>query len=220
MGRSKPDGKCKKHPKHKQSPGVCSVCLSEKLSQLSTSASTSRSSSTNTMDCSSSSSLSSYYSSSSSCSYSSPMHRFQYPSQGKGYSLPSFFNGKSISLTKSRSVALVSIRGNKDCHEIKKKGGLWSKLLRRPKDKKVEEGLLDLGNILLLSLICINSEGSSILFALMIRQNPSLIAKKHAGIGSQFGAKVILTMSKKFLEVNVGHGFEAPSCGINEVQDC
>ncbi|KAJ7006875.1 hypothetical protein NC653_006050 [Populus alba x Populus x berolinensis] len=70
----------------------------------------------------------------------------------------------------------------------------------------------------------------------MIRQNPSLIAKKHAGIGSQFGAKVILTMSKKFLEVtnypincwksmsfeqvNVGHGFEAPSCGINEVQDC
>ncbi|KAL9396323.1 hypothetical protein Peur_010576 [Populus x canadensis] len=142
MGRSKPDGKCKKHPKHKQSPGVCSVCLSEKLSQLSTSASNSRSSSTNTMDCSSSSSLSSYYSSSSSCSYSSPMHRFQYPPQGKGYSLPSFFNGKSIFLTKSRSLALVSIRGNKDCHEIKKKGGLWSKLLRRPKDMKVEEGLV------------------------------------------------------------------------------
>lgn len=109
---------------------------------------------------------------------------------------------------------------------------------------------MDLGNILLLSLICIDSEGSSILFALMIRQIPSLIAKKHAGIGSQFGAKVILTMSKKFLEVtsfeistslllilfvdypincwksmsfeqvNVGHGFQAPSCGINEVQDC
>lgn len=47
----------------------------------------------------------------------------------------------------------------------------------------------------------IYSEGSSILFALMIRQIPSLIAKKHAGFCSQFGAKVILTMSKKFLEV-------------------
>lgn len=138
MGRSKPDGKCKKHPKHKQSPGVCSVCLSEKLSQLPTSASTSRSTSTNAMDCSSSSSSPSY-SSSSSCSYSSPTHRYQYSTQGKG-SLPSFFNGRSTFLSKSRSMALVSVRGNKDSHE-KKKGGLWSKFLRRPRDKKVEEGL-------------------------------------------------------------------------------
>ncbi|CAK7347186.1 unnamed protein product [Dovyalis caffra] len=140
MGRSKPDGKCKKHPKHKQSPGVCSVCLSEKLSQLSTSATTSRSTSTNTMDYSSSSSLSSYYSSSSCSSYSSPMHRFQYPTQGRG-SLPVFFNSKNIFLTRSRSLAFVPRRGNKDCHE-KKKGGFWSKLIRLPKNKKVEEGLV------------------------------------------------------------------------------
>ncbi|KAJ6730320.1 hypothetical protein OIU85_021146 [Salix viminalis] len=55
--------------------------------------------------------------------------------------LPSFFNGRSVFLSKSRSMALVSVRGNKDSHE-KKKGGLWSKFLRRPRDKKVEEGLV------------------------------------------------------------------------------
>lgn len=27
-------GRCKKHPKHKQPPGVCSVCLTERLSKL------------------------------------------------------------------------------------------------------------------------------------------------------------------------------------------
>jgi len=136
-GRSKPDRKCKKHPKHEQPPGVCSVCLSEKLSQLPTSATTSRIASLNAMDCSSSCSLSSY---SSFSSYSSPMHHFQYPTHGKG-SFPLFFNGKNMFLTKSRSLAFVPRRGNKDCHE-KKKGGFWSKLLRLPKGKKVEEGLV------------------------------------------------------------------------------
>ncbi|KAJ6919821.1 hypothetical protein NC651_013691 [Populus alba x Populus x berolinensis] len=137
-GRSKPDRKCKKHPKHEQPPGVCSVCLIEKLSQLPTSAtSTSRIASLNTMDSSSSCSLSSY---SSFSSYSSPTHHFQNPAHGKG-SFPLFFNGKNMFLAKSRSLAFVPRRGNKDCHE-KKKGGFWSKLLRLPKGKKVEEGLV------------------------------------------------------------------------------
>ncbi|KAL3592290.1 hypothetical protein D5086_010930 [Populus alba] len=138
-GRSKPDRKCKKHPKHEQPPGVCSVCLIEKLSQLPTSAtsSTSRIASLNTMDSSSSCSLSSY---SSFSSYSSPTHRFQHPAHGKG-SFPLFFNGKNMFLAKSRSLAFVPRRGNKDCHE-KKKGGFWSKLLRLPKGEKVEEGLV------------------------------------------------------------------------------
>ncbi|GLU16145.1 hypothetical protein SLE2022_325940 [Rubroshorea leprosula] len=38
-GRCKPTMGCKKHPKHRQSPGVCSLCLREKLSHLSTSSS-------------------------------------------------------------------------------------------------------------------------------------------------------------------------------------
>ncbi|KAF9673967.1 hypothetical protein SADUNF_Sadunf10G0078800 [Salix dunnii] len=59
---------------------------------------------------------------------------------GKGF-LPSFFNGKSVFLTESRSLAPASMRGNKNCRE-KKKGGLWSKLLCRPKYKKVEGGLV------------------------------------------------------------------------------
>ncbi|XP_010521295.1 PREDICTED: uncharacterized protein LOC104800226 [Tarenaya hassleriana] len=34
--RSSAMGQCKKHPKHRQSPGVCSLCLNQKLSRLST----------------------------------------------------------------------------------------------------------------------------------------------------------------------------------------
>ncbi|KAJ6997654.1 hypothetical protein NC653_014032 [Populus alba x Populus x berolinensis] len=62
------------------------------------------------------------------------------PDRKKG-SFPLFFNGKNMFLAKSRSLAFVPRRGNKDCHE-KKKGGFWSKLLRLPKGKKVEEGLV------------------------------------------------------------------------------
>lgn len=32
-------GQCRKHPKHRQSPGVCSLCLTEKLSRVSTTSS-------------------------------------------------------------------------------------------------------------------------------------------------------------------------------------
>ncbi|KAG5236838.1 hypothetical protein IMY05_010G0087300 [Salix suchowensis] len=137
MGQSKPENKYKKHPKHKQSPGACSVFQVKNflifffiainppknirsvnkitiISQFSASACTSRSTSNKTMDCSSCSPLSSF--SSSSSFHLSPMDRFQYPTQGKGF-LP------------SRSLALVSIRVSKDCY-AKKNGGLWSKLLR------------------------------------------------------------------------------------------
>ncbi|CAH8351799.1 unnamed protein product [Eruca vesicaria subsp. sativa] len=76
---------CKKHPKHRQSPGICSLCLNESLSKLSLdfyeySSSMSSSSSKNVAktvsSCSSASSeseaesdteISSYYSSVSSC---------------------------------------------------------------------------------------------------------------------------------------------------------
>ncbi|KAJ9146474.1 hypothetical protein P3X46_028733 [Hevea brasiliensis] len=145
MPRSRPDGRCKKHPKHKQSPGVCSICLSEKLFQLSNSCSSRTTSSSTAMDSvSSSSSLSSYSSSSCSSSSSSPVHRYRYGVQGKG-SLSFLLSGKNV-LTKSRSLVFVPrTRGNKDRasddNNKKKKGGFLSKLLR-PKNKRIEEGLV------------------------------------------------------------------------------
>ncbi|EEF48547.1 uncharacterized protein LOC8281689 [Ricinus communis] len=142
--RTKPDGRCKKHPKHKQSPGVCSICLSEKLSQLSTTSSSSRA--TSSMDSLSSSSSLSSYSSSSCSSCSSPMHRYRPGHEGKG-SFSFLLSGKNV-LTRSRSLVFISrtkIRGNKEKvdndHKIKKTG-FWSKLRLRPKNKGMEEGLV------------------------------------------------------------------------------
>ncbi|VVA92193.1 unnamed protein product [Arabis nemorensis] len=82
---------CKKHPKHRQSPGVCSLCLNESLSTLSLdfcdisssmSSSSSRnvdktvsSSSASSSDSESESEYSSYYSSVSSC-LSPLQHRY------------------------------------------------------------------------------------------------------------------------------------------------
>ncbi|KAJ4701383.1 Avr9/Cf-9 rapidly elicited protein 75 [Melia azedarach] len=141
-GRSKADTRCKKHPKHKQSPGVCSICLGEKLFQLS---STSRSNTTTTTMgsyCSSSSPLSSYYSSSSASSCSSPLHLYRFTTEGK-HSLSTLLFGSKNVLTKSRSLVFVPRMKNKegDANGKKKKAGLFSKLFR-PKSKKIEEGLV------------------------------------------------------------------------------
>jgi hypothetical protein len=150
MGRSKADLKCKKHPKHRQSPGVCSICLTEKLSQLSSrknSETTARSSC-----CSSSaSSLSSCYSSSSaSSSCSSPLRRFRFTKEGKTSSISFLLNGKSV-LTKSRSLAFVSrMKNNGDDNDDdddykkkkKKKVGFWSKLLHPRSSKRMGETLM------------------------------------------------------------------------------
>lgn len=139
-GRSKPDVVCRKHPKHRQSPGVCSICLSERLSQLSTS---SRSASTAMASSSSSSSLSScssHYSSSEASSCSSPMQqRFRLASDVKG-SFSFLLSGKNM-LTKSRSVAFVTRRRAGDGGHANKKSGFWSKLLP-PRAKRTEEVLM------------------------------------------------------------------------------
>ncbi|XAR62132.1 hypothetical protein NMG60_11016766 [Bertholletia excelsa] len=104
-------GRCRKHPKHRQSPGVCSVCLRERLSQLSTTSSRGGrgGGGAATAGSSSSSSLSPL-SSDSSSSESSPIH----------YSI----------LTKSRTVAFAPQR-----REGEKNRGFWSKLLA-PRKKK------------------------------------------------------------------------------------
>ncbi|XVF64820.1 hypothetical protein PTKIN_Ptkin09bG0197300 [Pterospermum kingtungense] len=143
-GRSRqPDDQgCKRHPKHRQSPGVCSLCLAEKLSRLSADSNSRRVTTTTVASscCSSSSSLSSYYSSSSASSYSSPMHRFRFGSQGKGTSFSLLLlSGKNM-LTKSRSVAFASRMRSKDGDDHnKKKTGLLSKLIHPGNTKRKEE---------------------------------------------------------------------------------
>ncbi|XWS21469.1 hypothetical protein CRYUN_Cryun30bG0057500 [Craigia yunnanensis] len=141
-GRSKPNEGCKRHPKHRQSPGVCSLCLGEKLSRLSANSS-SRCTTTTVASSCSSSSLSSYYSSSSASSYSSPMHRYRFTTEGKGTSFSLLlFSGKNI-LTKSRTVAFASRMRSKEGDDKKKKSGFLSKLLhpRNPKRKEEATGL-------------------------------------------------------------------------------
>ncbi|XP_058218358.1 uncharacterized protein LOC131329280 [Rhododendron vialii] len=119
--------RCKRHPKHQQSPGVCSICLGERLSQISTSSSSSR----RAVEpyCSSSSSLSSL-SSSSHCSSSelSPVHHRVRSGAGVKWSK----NNYMVMFGKSRSMAFVG-------EGIKNKSsstGFWSKLLRPRSHKK------------------------------------------------------------------------------------
>ncbi|KAK8691923.1 hypothetical protein V6N13_075415 [Hibiscus sabdariffa] len=103
---------CRRHPKHRQSPGVCSVCLVEKLSKLPAPCTAFAT----TTVAASKSNCSSYSSSSSSSSSSSPMHRFRFSrDEGKGSSFSfSWFSGKNL-LTRSRSVTSVSRIKSKDC---------------------------------------------------------------------------------------------------------
>ncbi|XVF36662.1 hypothetical protein REPUB_Repub19eG0076500 [Reevesia pubescens] len=143
-GSKQPNEGCKRHPKHRQSPGVCSLCLGEKLSQLlaPSSSSSRRCNTTTNVDSSncSSSSLSSYYSSSSASSSSSPMYRYRFSTkEGKGTSFSLLlFSGKNI-LTKSRSVAFASRMRSKDGDGKKNKSGFLSKLLNPRNTKRKEE---------------------------------------------------------------------------------
>ncbi|XP_018857442.2 uncharacterized protein LOC109019578 [Juglans regia] len=150
MGKSsKSVVKCKKHPTHRQSPGVCSRCLNEKLSQLSSSSGSRRTSfPAGSGSCSSSpSSLSSYYSSSSASSCSSPVHLTNM--EGKIINSLSFLlNGKNGGLTKSRSLVFFPRmnrpRGDDDddMKRDQKKGGFWSKFLRASSKRQTEETLM------------------------------------------------------------------------------
>ncbi|XP_059631306.1 uncharacterized protein LOC132274143 [Cornus florida] len=117
---------CKRHTNHDQSPGVCSVCLREKLCQLSTTSSMASS-------CSSKSSSSSRYSS---FGTSPASHRHR--SEAKG-SISFLKSGKDV-LSKSRSTVFVP-RIGREAVDGKKKRGFWSKLLRR-RSKRKDEGLV------------------------------------------------------------------------------
>ncbi|XP_068636994.1 uncharacterized protein [Aristolochia californica] len=128
MGWSGAEARCKKHPKQRQSPGVCSACLRDRLSQLSSSNKTKVSLSTSSSD------VSSYYSSAS--SPSSPVEI-----SFNGYDLATF-NHVKRGLFRSRTVAVVpEKRTAEEQKKKKKKGGFWSKLIQATSKKRKEVDL-------------------------------------------------------------------------------
>lgn len=159
VGRVKrPNGRCKKHPKHRQSPGVCALCLREKLiqTQLPAAAFTSSCRRTTTFDAndhvSSSSSYvsslpSSYYYSSSSVSSScaaSPVHCFccfnnnnNNNNTTEGIKRSSF----SIFLLSSRQQhnAIIRSKSSLDNNQRETKGGFRFKLFRPKTNKGIED---------------------------------------------------------------------------------
>ncbi|XP_042493378.1 uncharacterized protein LOC122072982 [Macadamia integrifolia] len=131
---------CRKHPKHRQTPGVCSYCLREKLTKLS---SASNSSGTGMEGSSCSSSLSSSpYSSGATSSYSSPFHdRFSSfdGRGGVGYGL--FLKSRSLVsfVPRMRKRSRNAVEATDDGKN--KKVGFWSKLLSST-GKKTKKMLL------------------------------------------------------------------------------
>ncbi|OIT19571.1 hypothetical protein A4A49_64622, partial [Nicotiana attenuata] len=117
---------CKKHPDHKQQPGVCSCCLRERLNKLSASTAT---------IAVISSSTSSLFSSTSSSTCDSPRgggHRRITSDVVGPFSFVSIIGagaGTGGGLRKSRSIAFVARSGG-FMNGQKKKEGFWSKLIR------------------------------------------------------------------------------------------
>ncbi|KAI3442781.1 uncharacterized protein J3R85_001049, partial [Psidium guajava] len=144
--RGAADWRCRKHPKHRQSTGVCALCLSKKLSQLSSGSYLRSKTSANRRysisSSSSSSSLSSYHSSSGSSSCSSPIHhRYgRFAHEAKSGPLSMLFGGKD-GLKKSRSIAFVpkARTGQEIIKGEKSKRGFWSKLIRARRKRDGEE---------------------------------------------------------------------------------
>nr|XP_004490386.1 uncharacterized protein LOC101507869 [Cicer arietinum] len=139
IGRVKPKGRCKKHPKHNQSPGVCSLCLREKLSQLSSFSSNNTTFFVANDGSSSSSSyvssLSSYYSSSSVSSCASPLHCFCFNSEGKSGYLSIFFVSGQHEIIKNKSFSR-----RRECeggveHGNNKRSSFWFKLFQAKRNQ-------------------------------------------------------------------------------------
>ncbi|GMH21847.1 hypothetical protein Nepgr_023690 [Nepenthes gracilis] len=132
---------CKKHPKHHQSPGVCSVCLTEKLSKLPT-AGPRVTASAALPSCPSSSSSLSDLSSSYVSSCQSPHDSYLSGCFVADARAPTFGV-----LNKSRSTAFVSwIGGGGSRREVKdyekKKSGFWFRLLRSGRKRKDHQLLM------------------------------------------------------------------------------
>ncbi|KAJ4967521.1 hypothetical protein NE237_019370 [Protea cynaroides] len=127
MGWVEAEMRCKKHPKHRQTPGVCSYCLREKLIKLS-SANNNNGTETEEEGSSYSSSLSSSpYSSGATSSYSSPLHdRFDSLDRISGPGL--FMKSRSMVAFVPRMRRRTQVEATDG--NGKKKVGFWSKLLR------------------------------------------------------------------------------------------
>ncbi|KAK9072993.1 hypothetical protein SSX86_007315 [Deinandra increscens subsp. villosa] len=128
---------CKKHPKHRQSPGICSLCLRERLTNMLSSSSRAVSNASSSSSSSSISSVSSVYSSHNSSNASpytaSPMQSYRNRRkidnrEGKGYLYLLRKNTNGV-LKKSRSVAFVSEQRNVMQDHEKKRFGFLSKLI-------------------------------------------------------------------------------------------
>ncbi|KAF5818576.1 putative protein OCTOPUS [Helianthus annuus] len=127
---------CKKHPKHRQSPGICSLCLRERLSKISSSSSSAVTNASSSSSSSSISSISSAYSSqntSNASSYAaSPLPSYRNRRKidnldGKGYLY--LLRKNNGLLKKSRSITFVSDQRNVVQDHEKKKFGFLSKLI-------------------------------------------------------------------------------------------
>ncbi|XP_016508995.1 uncharacterized protein LOC107826516 [Nicotiana tabacum] len=122
MGFTEPEIICKKHPDHKQQPGVCSCCLRERLYKLSTSTAV----------------ISSSTSSSTCDSPRGGGHRRITSDVVGPFSFVSIIGsgagaGAGGALKKSRSIAFVARSGCRSgglLNGLKKKEGFWSKLIR------------------------------------------------------------------------------------------
>ncbi|MED6202114.1 hypothetical protein PIB30_102059 [Stylosanthes scabra] len=144
VGRVKANGgRCKNHPKHQQTPGVCSLCLMEKLAKL-PAFSANRRRITTSLLCSSdsSSSLSSYYDSlCSTSSCSSPVHCFPASGSSSGPIFPVIFKH---GIMRRKSMAADArkrdhedeggVHGGGGEMNSSRRNGLWFKLLH-PKRK-------------------------------------------------------------------------------------
>ncbi|TMX02448.1 hypothetical protein EJD97_021576 [Solanum chilense] len=129
MAFSEPIVICKKHPQHKQQPGVCSCCLREKLSKINGTTTIAKISSIP-------SSISSSVSSSNCGSPRAAIGHRRITSDVAGghYSFVTLAaanaGGGGGGLKKSRSIAFVARGGRVGINGKKKKEGFWSKLIR------------------------------------------------------------------------------------------
>ncbi|XP_008782175.2 uncharacterized protein LOC103701781 [Phoenix dactylifera] len=142
MGRSEMDGRCRRHPEHRQSKGVCPFCLRERLSHISAPSSTATTNASSTSSCFSDSNLSSSV-------YSPPNQ----DTKTTWLSLLKGNPGKSKPLRKSRSLAFVmrenseedrgkqKEKGRKEKdnnNKRKKKGRFWLRLMIGSDGRKKE----------------------------------------------------------------------------------
>ncbi|KAL9668411.1 hypothetical protein QQ045_002792 [Rhodiola kirilowii] len=124
---------CTRHPSHRQSPGVCSLCVNEKLARLSMPKSPLL-----MLGASSSVSSSSSLSEVSSCSSSeciSPSEvRAKYAKRGSfSFVKRRQKDADDAVLSKSRSMAAAFVKEKKSGV-----GGFWSKVLKRTRRRKME----------------------------------------------------------------------------------